>query len=152
MSESNSTDKVVVPCWAFFCADKDTSIAIESGNEQEAINNLFAGSDRETFLLERTEEMVTEWLKNAISGSQLRKLFNAVAALKREVDYEKELHRIRIQLIYIAARQNNEKAFNFVSFVRKILNDINGDEQKFETFKDFMEAVLSYHKYHHNQK
>jgi|GEM_PF-2540354 len=152
MSQNTSTDEAIVPCWAFFCTDKDTSVAIDSGNEQEAITNLLANNKQAIFLLDRTEKMVTEWLKNAITGSQLRKLFNAVAALKREADNDRELHRIRIQLIYIAVRQNNEKAFNFASFVRKILNDINGDKQKIETFKDFMEAVLSYHKYHHNKK
>ncbi len=127
------------PIWSFFCEDKDEKQAMDVGSEKEAFRNIL-DTDDSKFLIFRIENLVQKRLANSISSSQLRRLFDVVQT--------GTLSEIRIQLIYIAARQNNTTAQGFARFVKELITQINGDEEKLARFKLFMESAVSYHKYY----
>lgn len=130
-------------CWSFYCKEKDENLAMESISQNEAILNIY-GNEGSEYLISRVENMVKKSLVNCVTGSQLRKLYNQVDALEPTGN----LNQIRIQLIYIAARQNNPAAQGFVEFIKALMNHIEGDKQRLKRFQDFMESVVSYHKFY----
>lgn len=127
------------PIWSFFCENENEKEAVENGSQEEAFNNILS-ADKSEFLISRVENLVQKRLANSITGSQLRKLFDAV---QKEQDSE-----TRIQLIYIAARQNNSTAQKFAQFIKDLILYINDDNGKIKRFKLFMESIISYHKYY----
>lgn len=127
------------PIWAFFCEHEDEKIAMDTGSEEEALSNILDSDDKK-FLIFGVENLVSKRLSKSITSAQLRKLFYVVQNGK--------LSEIRIQLIYIAARQNNITAQNFAQFVKELITQINGDEKRLARFTLFMESVVSYHKYY----
>lgn len=101
------------PIWSFFCENENEKEAMEKGSQEEAFNNILS-ADKSEFLISRVENLVQKRLANSITGSQLRKLFDVVYVQKGS-DSE-----IRIQLIYMAARQNNPTAQNFAQFIKEL--------------------------------
>ena len=129
------------PIWSFFCENENEKEAMEKGSQEEAFNNILS-ADRSEFLISRVENLVQRRLANSITGSQLRKLFDVVHVQKGS-DSE-----IRIQLIYMAARQNNPTAQNFAQFIKELIIHKNGNSARNERFQLFMESIISYHKYY----
>ena len=129
------------PIWYFFCENENEKEAMEKGSQEEAFNNILS-ADRSEFLISRVENLVQRRLANSITGSQLRKLFDVVHVQKGS-DSE-----IRIQLIYMAARQNNPTAQNFAQFIKELIIHKNGNSARNERFQLFMESIISYHKYY----
>lgn len=129
------------PIWSFFCENENEKEAMEKGSQEEAFNNILS-ADRSEFLISRVENLVQRRLANSITSSQLRKLFDVVHVQKGS-DSE-----IRIQLIYMAARQNNPTAQNFAQFIKELIIQKNGNSARNERFQLFMESIISYHKYY----
>lgn len=132
------------PIWSFFCENENEKEAMESGSQEEAFNNIL-NTDESEFLISRVENLVQKRLAKSITGSQLRKLFDIV---QKEQDSERQDSKIRIQLIYIAARQNNPTAQNFAQFIKELIIRKKGNCARKERFKLFMESIVSYHKYY----
>ena len=132
------------PIWSFFCENENEKEAMESGSQEEAFNNIL-NTDESEFLISRVENLVQKRLAKSITGSQLRKLFDIV---QKEQDSERQDSKIRIQLIYIAARQNNPTAQNFAQFIKELIIRKNGNSARNERFQLFMESIISYHKYY----
>lgn len=140
MTEIIKTEpSLLPPIWAFFCEHEDEKIAIDTGSKEAALSNILDSDDKK-FLIFGVENLVSKKLAKSITSSQLRKLFDTVQ--------EGDLSKVRIQLIYITARQNNTTAQDFTQFVKNLITQINGDEKKLARFKLFMESVVSYHKYY----
>ena len=129
------------PIWSFFCENENEKEAMEKGSQEEAFNNILS-ADRSEFLISRVENLVQRRLANSITSSQLRKLFDVVHVQKGS-DSE-----IRIQLIYMAARQNNPTAQNFAQFIKELIIHKNCNSARNERFQLFMESIISYHKYY----
>ena len=127
--------------WSFFSEIENEKEAMEKDAQEEAFNNIL-NADRSEFLISRVENLVQRRLANSITGSQLRKLFDVVHVQKGS-DSE-----IRIQLIYMAARQNNPTAQNFAQFIKELIIQKNGNSARNERFQLFMESIISYHKYY----
>ncbi len=127
------------PIWSFFCEIEDEKEAMVSGSLEEAFNNIL-NTDKSEFLISRVENLVQKRLAKSITGSQLRKLFDVVQKGQDSA--------IRIQLIYIAARQNNPTNQKFAEFVKELIIYMNGDKEKLKRFQLFMESIVSYHKYY----
>ena len=127
------------PIWSFFCENENEKEAMEKGSQEEAFNNILSANKSE-FLIFRVENLVQRRLANSITGSQLRKLFDVV---QKGSDSE-----IRIQLIYMAARQKNPTAQNFAQFIKELIIHKNGNSARNERFQLFMESIISYHKYY----
>lgn len=135
--EKKTSNSEQLSIWSFFCENQKE--AMENCSQEEAFNNILT-TNKSEFLISRVENLVQKRLANSITGSQLRKLYDVVQ--------KGEPSEIRIQLIYIAARQNNPIAKGFVQFVKEFLTHIDGDDKKFKRFQLFMESIVSYHKYY----
>ncbi len=141
---SEKLGKVFIPCWTFFCNELDEKNAVQSGSKDEAVKNILGNNTgtclSATYLLQRVDKMVGTWLKGNITETQLRGLYN-VAKSNAGMG-----NKVRIQLIYIASRQTNPVAKSFVELINALLDE----EKDFNNSQivDFIESVLSYHKYY----
>lgn len=131
------------PIWSFFCEHLGEGQMNETESKKEAIHNIL-DIDNSQLLIFHTEEFVKNRLANGITSSQLRKLFEIV----KDKKLSEKLNEVRIQLIYIAARQNNPSAHEFAHFIKELITHIGEDENKLKRFRLFMESIVSYHKYH----
>ena len=84
---------------------------------------------------------------------QLRNIYAKIV----DCDTVKSLKMLRPNLAYIAAKQKNAK--DVVMFLDQLIQDVKDDpKQDVEdnkhliSFKKVMEAIVAYHKFHHNTK
>lgn len=80
-----------------------------------------------------------------VSTSQLRNIYGRIV----KIDNINSLKMLRPKLAYVAARQPNTKAI--IMFFDGLIKNVN-TEEKLKSFKIIMEAVVAYHKFHHNNK
>jgi len=104
----------------------------------------FKQSQKIDELFTRIEEFVKEYAKD-LTTHQLRNIFQEI---KKANDIA-SLKLIRPNLAYIAGRldgnKKNEKTF--VAFLDSLIKEVK-DDNHLENFKDFMEAIVAYHKFH----
>ncbi len=101
------------------------------------IDEIFATT--ENFVQERGKDITTH---------QLRNIFQEIKKAKDPAS----LKLIRPNLAYIAGRLEGkaENAKSFVAFIDSLIKEVK-DESQLENFKDFMEAVVAYHKFYGNK-
>jgi len=130
------------------CSSKEKSVQDyleEKKNLRSDIILNFNSTQHIEGLLSELEYFIKEkW--NVITTSQLRNIYDKV---KRTKEYS-ELHKIRPQLAYVAARQNNKSAKELVVFLKNIIVEVKNNEQ-LESFQNFFEAIVGYHKYYINK-
>ena len=85
--------------------------------------------------------------KNNITTSRLRNIYNHIYVLKDNEEGLKELKRVRYLLAYVAGRENKQFFREFVEKVDEIIKDIK-NASEIELFKQFMEALIAYHRFH----
>jgi CRISPR-associated protein Csm2 len=102
----------------------------------------FKQSDKIDAIFEKTEDFVEEYGKD-VSTHQLRNIFQEIKKAKDVAS----LKLIRPNLAYIAGRLDNIKAKTFVAFLDSLIKEVK-DETTLENFKDFMEAIVAYHKFY----
>ncbi|MDX1904540.1 MAG: type III-A CRISPR-associated protein Csm2 [Thermonemataceae bacterium] len=104
----------------------------------------FKQSDKIDKVFGKTEEFVKEYGQE-VSTHQLRNIFQEIKKAKEVAS----LKLIRPNLAYIAGRMDNksQKAKTFVAFLDSLIKEVK-DENSLENFKDFMEAVVAYHKFY----
>jgi len=103
--------------------------------------------------LDKLIDNISEMIRikgNGITTSQLRNIFGKIKPMT-EI---RQLKLIRPQLAYIAARQVGKVSGNakrniadFIAFLDELIRET--DQNGLEGFKQFMESVVAYHKYHH---
>ncbi len=88
---------------------------------------------------------------NSLKTSQLRKIFSEVKSIcqrqKKGISKDKtELYLLYPKLAYAKGRNLMPKEFYdlLVSCIKKL--QLNGDEKDFETFEEFMTAIVAYNK------
>jgi CRISPR-associated protein Csm2 len=108
----------------------------------------FKQSDKIDAIFEKTEDFVEEYGKD-VSTHQLRNIFQEIKKAKDVAS----LKLIRPNLAYIAGRLDNKlrKARAFVAFLDSLIKEVK-DETTLENFKDFMEAIVAYHKFFYGSK
>lgn len=114
---------------------------------KETYDNLLSLKKENTNLdtiYDKISDFVKEEGKN-ITTSQLRNIYGEI---KRAKDVP-PLKMLRPNLAYIAAREKNAR--NIVMFFEKLIKEVNNKEE-LESFQIVMEAVVAYHKFHHNKK
>ena len=82
-----------------------------------------------------------------ITTSRLRNIYNHIYVLKDNEEGLKELKRVRYLLAYVAGRENKQFFREFVEKVDEIIKDIK-NASEIELFKQFMEALIAYHRFH----
>ncbi|MDO4763649.1 MAG: type III-A CRISPR-associated protein Csm2 [Flavobacteriaceae bacterium] len=103
------------------------------------LDNVF--SNIETFVKEECR---------AITTTQLRNIYSKIISVSDVAS----LKMLRPNIAYIAARQIGKaqyQAKNVVMFYDKLIQGVK-DEKHLESFKKVMEAIVAYHKYHHNKQ
>jgi len=84
-----------------------------------------------------------------ITTSQLRNIYSKITSLND--DNISGLQLVRPKLAYIAARQKNRQAREFIGFMDEMVSKIE-DAGQFRSFKIFFESVVAYHKYYHDKR
>jgi CRISPR type III-A-associated protein Csm2 len=94
-------------------------------------------------VFERIETFVQKYAQD-ITTHQLRNIFKEIKTAK---DVQ-ALKLIRPQLAYIGGRLDNKKNIgkSFVAFLDGLIKEVKNDAH-LENFKDFMEAIVAYHKF-----
>lgn len=116
------------------------------GKEEYLLN--MSGDPELDKLLDKISDMVKEEGKN-VTTSQLRNIYGKIKPIK-ELN---ELKMMRPQLAYISAREKSKagrfqwKVEQFIGFIDELIQKTN--KETLTGFKDFMEAIVAYHKFHH---
>lgn len=101
----------------------------------------FKQSKRIDDLFSKTEEFVQKYGKD-VTTHQLRNIFHDVKKAKDIM----ELKLLRPNLAYIAGRLENENGKTFVALIDALIKEAN--EKNIDSFKEFMEAIIAYHKFY----
>ena len=83
-----------------------------------------------------------EYKTRELTANQLRNIWDEI----KDVKTPGKLQLVRPRLAYIAGRNNRIR--NLVEFFDVLASDVT-TKQEVESFKTFMEAVVSYHKFYH---
>jgi CRISPR-associated protein Csm2 len=97
--------------------------------------------------LDTISNIAKKFKKNNITTSRLRNIYNHIYVLKDNEEGLKELKRVRYLLAYVAGRENKQFFREFVEKVDEIIKDIK-NASEIELFKQFMEALIAYHRFH----
>jgi len=124
--------------FAELAQEADTSF--ENGLKSELLK--FKQSDKIDAIFEKTETFVKAYGKD-VSTHQLRNIFQEIKKAKEVAS----LKLIRPNLAYIAGRLDKKEAKVFVAFLDSLIKEVK-DENSLENFKDFMEAIVAYHKFY----
>ncbi|WP_051296317.1 type III-A CRISPR-associated protein Csm2 [Eisenibacter elegans] len=138
--DSNSNPKGDFRTKTFAELAQEADNFFKNGLKSELLK--FKQSDKIDAIFEKTEDFVEEYGKD-VSTHQLRNIFQEIKKAKDVAS----LKLIRPNLAYIAGRLDNIKAKTFVAFLDSLIKEVK-DETTLENFKDFMEAIVAYHKFY----
>ncbi|PKQ67673.1 type III-A CRISPR-associated protein Csm2 [Raineya orbicola] len=102
----------------------------------------FQKSSKIDEVFNKTEEFVKNY-SQSITAHQLRNIYQEIKKANEVLD----LKLLRPNLAYIAGRLDKGEGKEFVAFVDALIREVDSKE-KLENFKDFMEAVVAYHKFY----
>ena len=79
----------------------------------------------------------------SVTTTQLRNIYNEIVKIESIGD----LKLIRPHLAYVAARQEKDKAKEFMTFIDLLIQKVNTNDE-LDSFKKTMEAIVAYHKFY----
>lgn len=98
--------------------------------------------------LEKIKEYAKELVRKGFTTSMIRKVYSQI----RRIDDVIKLKQLRPQLAYIAGKNfKNASIKNFMDLLDYLIKNTN-NKNHIEDFKDFLEAVVAYMKYHGDNK
>ncbi|MCS6795328.1 MAG: type III-A CRISPR-associated protein Csm2 [Cytophagales bacterium] len=94
-------------------------------------------------LFQKTEEFVQKYGKD-VTTHQLRNIFHEI----KKVNDIMQLKLLRPNLAYIAGRldEKNKEGRIFVALIDSLIKEAKSED--IDNFKDFMEAIVAYHKFY----
>ncbi len=122
----------------------------------EIMNKYFKGLENDLLSLNDVTKIkhvfskIDSFVEDTSSGltaSQLRNVYGKILAAKNIV----ELHLLRPNLAYVAARNKNEKAKKVMAFIDYLILRVDEPEKQ-KSFNMLLEAIVAYHKYHYQSK
>lgn len=118
--------------------------------------DFFTNNPVDYILKDKNKDEVDEYLnkideyvnKNArsIKTSQLRNIFSRIKSIRQTEKGIKELKMLRFKLAYVAGRSDNKSMKELISLLDELIKKVN--ENNLDNFKDFFEAIISYHKFY----
>lgn len=114
--------------------EEDLTEIIEKGNVKK--------------LNEIGEKLGQYYASQKLSTSQLRNILNEIEIVSRHGYDEKRLQFLRYKLAYTAGRHSRTKVIkdDFFPLMDSAIQKVN--QNNFEHFKNFVEAIVAYHRYH----
>lgn len=122
---------------------------LNSMNKPEKYNKfidatkLFLADEREYFDYKNRRKTVGPRYKK-ITTSQIRNVFSKIKPIKDIKEIMKM--KIRTELAYTAGRATTNEIKEIMFLFEQLVKNIK-DNQQLNSFKDFVEAIISYHKY-----
>jgi len=91
------------------------------------------------------KDMMAFMKKNAdgVTSSQLRNIYSKI----KPITEANKLKMQRPRLAYIIARQQTDKARLLMHLLDHLIEDVDGEKNTVNGFKQFFEAIVAYHKY-----
>lgn len=122
-------------------------------SDQE-IEQIIAGDANK--LVEVAERLGQDFAKDGqgvkkLSTSQIRNVFGEVKRLQMKGFNEqasRELILLKPKLAYQAGRHNETKVPELADVLSKAIDRVGSNQERFEHFVDFFEAILAYHRKH----
>lgn len=86
--------------------------------------------------------------KEALSTSQLRKFFGVVKKIQMDFEnFKDDIPLLIPKMAYAVGRDKDKsKIKEFYQIVKPLIENINGNEKKFQNFVNILEAIVAYHK------
>jgi CRISPR-associated protein Csm2 len=106
-------------------------------------------------LIEVAERLGQDFAKDGqgakkLSTSQIRNVFGEVKRLQMKGQFDqqaaRELILLKPKLAYQAGRHNETKVPQLAEVLSKAIDRVGSDQERFERFVDFFEAILAYHR------
>lgn len=94
------------------------------------------------FYLKELEEYVKKYLKNSITKTQMRNIFDTF----KDCDSNDKMKLLKPKLMYFAGRINKNDAKKFIEQLI-LLTDEMRDESDYKQLQKLVETILAYHKY-----
>ncbi|MDD2490043.1 MAG: type III-A CRISPR-associated protein Csm2 [Bacilli bacterium] len=101
----------------------------------------YQGGDNMDDFIQQVEKFVVE-KGTQLSKTQLRNIYDKIL----NADDLISLKMIRPQLAYLAGRENNYGSKELLSFIDILIKETS--VETIENFKQFMQMVVAYHKFH----
>jgi CRISPR-associated protein Csm2 len=122
-------------------ANEIKSEYFNNGLYEQLLNLTNIGKLKEIFAA--LEKFAKEMSQNqGLTSSQLRNVYTKVLQAKQPID----LHLIRPNLAYVAARNEKSEAKKVMAFIDSLIQKVNSEEEQ-NSFNKVMEALVAYHKY-----
>jgi CRISPR type III-A-associated protein Csm2 len=87
-------------------------------------------------------ENFTQKMSSGLTTSQLRNVYSKILEAASPV----ELHLLRPNLAYVAARNDKQEAKKVMAFVDYLIQQVDSPEKQ-KSFNKVLEAIVAYHKY-----
>jgi CRISPR-associated protein Csm2 len=121
---------------------------IRQGDAEEL--NKYAEELGRIFVTEKiTEERGRRKTEKALSTSQIRNILDEIQRIPKKEDFEKiknRLNLLRPKLAYAAGRHRG-RVKDFREIVEEAIKLV-GTQEHFANFRNFIEAIVAYHRYH----
>ncbi len=100
-------------------------------------------------LVETADQLGLKMKNGGLTTSQIRNIYGAVKKMqmKGQLDSHKLLM-LKPKLAYTAKRADNNGARLLKDVLTQAIDQVGNDQEKFNRFVDFFEAILAYHQFH----
>jgi CRISPR type III-A-associated protein Csm2 len=95
------------------------------------------------FYLNELEEYVKKYLKNSVTKTQMRNIFDTF----KDCNSNDKMKLLKPKLMYFAGRINKNNAKKFIEQLIQLL-DAMRDESDYKQMQKLVETILAYHKYY----
>ena len=112
---------------------------------QETVEQIISGDTKK--MVKTAEDLGKQLTNNGLTTSQIRNVFGAVKKMEMKGFQDKEFLLLKPKLAYAASRPGARRGTEELRDVLALaIEAVGSDEEKFENFCDFFEAILAYHR------
>lgn len=115
--------------------------------DKETVEKIISGDTKE--MVKIADALGKQLKDDGLTTSQIRNVFGAVKKMEMKGFNEKELLLLKPKLAYASSRPGAKEGTKELRKVLTLAIDVVGDgdnEDKFNNFCDFFEAILAYHR------
>lgn len=117
----------------------------EAGLPDKNTVNLIINGDSKT-LVTVAEDLGKRFNSKKLTTSQIRNVFGSVKKIEMKGFNANELRLLKPKLAYAAGRTKNEGVKDLKEVLSSAIDSVGDEEEKFDNFCNFFEAILAYHR------